>query len=233
VQQGGSLSLMGVALAEALMVQGGNATVSGGAIFGAITVASGGRLHLMNAVSSQVTAETGATVVREASGSAAQCTALAGHYTNLSDAWRATSHGDGSHSDCSFSSGGTDTMAREHGGGGWYRCAGGGGDALPLTRAGMEHCGTSYGGWLSGWGASDRLSGPPQGYSTPGHYPALADGVAEMTACFDQGDPYPCYYRVAIGVLRCENSPSMSFLLWRLPYSPTCGCAYCTAPSGL
>ena len=69
-------------------------------------------------------------------------------------------------------------------------------------------------------------------YSTPGRYPAAAEGVAEMTACFDHSTPgYPnhqCYKHAAVGVVRCDG-----FLLWRLPYAPSCNTGYCTAASGL
>ena len=94
------------------------------------------------------------------------------------------------------------------GGGRWYRLAGSGGDALPLTSPGYGHCGTLYPGWLSG-----------------GRYPAAAEGVAEMTACFDGSSP--CYGHAAVGVVRCDG-----FLLWRLADAPDCS-GYCTAASGL
>ena len=111
------------------------------------------------------------------------------------------------------------------GGGRWYRLAGSGGDALPLTRPGAYHCGTYAPGWLSGWaGAGD----PPISYSGAGRYPAAAEGVAEMTACFDNNSFGPCYAHAAVGVVRCDG-----FLLWRLADAPGCGSGYCTAASGL
>ena len=64
-------------------------------------------------------------------------------YTTLRDSWRSTGTGGGSHGDCSSGTG--------VGGGRWYRFAGAGGDALPLTHPGHGHCGTTHAGWLSGW----------------------------------------------------------------------------------
>ena len=113
------------------------------------------------------------------------------------------------------------------GGGRWYRLAGSGGDALPLTSPGFLHCGTYYTGWLSGWAGEGA---PPGSYSGAGRYPAAAEGVAEMTACFDGGSGgYPCGYgHAAVGVVRCDG-----FLLWRLADAPGCQSGYCTAASGL
>jgi len=110
------------------------------------------------------------------------------------------------------------------GGGRWYRFAGSGGDALPLSRPGVDHCGTHRTGWLSGWAGEGA---PPASYSGAGRYPAAAEGVAEMTACFDYGSS-PCYRHAAVGVVRCDG-----FLLWRLADAPYCNYGYCTAPSGL
>ena len=111
------------------------------------------------------------------------------------------------------------------GGGRWYRLAGSGGDALPLSPPGDHHCGTRGTGWLSGWAGEGD---PPISYSGAGRYPAAAEGVAEMTACFGGGTFGPCYYHAAVGVVRCEG-----FLLWRLADAPYCNYGYCTAPSGL
>ena len=109
------------------------------------------------------------------------------------------------------------------GGGRWYRLAGSGGDALPLSHPGDYHCGTHATGWLSGWAGEGD---PPQSYTGAGRYPAAAEGVAEMTACF-AGYSSPCDSHAAVGVVRCEG-----FLLWRLA-DAGCSCGYCTAPSGL
>jgi hypothetical protein len=105
---------------------------------------------------------------------------------------------------------------------------GAGGDALPLQSSGNHHCGTNYAGWLSGWGDGPGLA-PPRSYSTPGRYPAVAEGVVEMTACFDDGSSH-CDTHVAVGVVRCGGH-----LLWRLPYASVSEClsGYCTAASGL
>lgn len=113
------------------------------------------------------------------------------------------------------------------GGGRWYRLAGSGGDALPLTSPGINHCGTGRTGWLSGWAGEGD---PPASYSGAGRYPAAAEGVAEMTACFDHdyGGDYPCAGHAAVGVVRCDG-----FLLWRLADAPYCNSGYCMAASGL
>ena len=161
-------------------------------------------------------------------GSAWQCSQP---YTTVSDVYRATSatadtsHGDGASGACS--------SVTDVGGGGWYRFSGAGGDALPLQPPGPGHCGTDHTGWLSGWGGGGGAGvAPPQSYSTPGRYPAAAEGVAEMTVCFDDnhdGNGHPkCLEPVAVGVVMCDG-----FLLWRLPYTPSCAFGYCTAASGL
>jgi len=112
------------------------------------------------------------------------------------------------------------------GGGRWYRFAGSGGDALPLSRPGVDHCGTHRTGWLSGWAGEGA---PPASYSGAGRYPAAAEGVAEMTACFDAGGSLgPCGYHAAVGVVRCDG-----FLLWWLADAPDCAAGYFTAASGL
>ena len=123
------------------------------------------------------------------------------------------------------------------GGGRWYRLAGSGGDALPLTSPGHWHCGTFSPGWLSGWAGTGA---PPTSYSGAGRYPAAAEGVAEMTACFYYDSLGPCYRHAAVGVVRCDEYREYNgvvrregFLLWRLADAPYCTCGYCTAPSGL
>lgn len=110
----------------------------------------------------------------------------------------------------------------------WYRFEGAGGDALPLTPPGNQHCGAQYAGWLTGCSDGWSESGT---CSTPGHYPSAAEGMVEMTACFSQGSRCDRYRPV--GVVRCGD-----FLLWRLTsdwltYAPSCNLGYCTAPSGL
>ena len=112
------------------------------------------------------------------------------------------------------------------GGGRWYRFAGAGGDALPLTPPGVHHCGTAGPGWLSGWATPQGGGAPPEDYNGAGRYPAAAEGVVESTVCFDLGPP--CLYPVQVGVVRCGG-----FLLWRLPDAPDCSYGYCTAASGL
>jgi hypothetical protein len=266
VRQFGSLSLSGVTLAGALTVQaGGTATISSGSLNGRVTVQSSGVLYLSQVIltgAHGVDAVTGALVTNH--DNAAQCEFLAGAYTTVSDVWRGTSapaehipHGAGAtHTgditavDCGCC--GQDSSACQAtgvGNGDWYRFVGAGGDALPLSPPGKEHCGTHFSGWLSGWdptacttsndcpvnsyGCSAGTCAPTPEYNVAGHYPAATDGVVEMTACFDssdQGDPnsQTCYRHATVGVLRCGG-----FLLWRLPYAASVDFGYCTAPSGL
>ena len=130
------------------------------------------------------------------------------------------------------------------GGGGWYRFTGAGGDAMALTPPGSFHCGAFGTGWLSGWNTSggtgagcnglDGGTGPPCGFSMAGRYPTMAEGVVEMTACFDW-DPRVCDHHISVGVVRCTD-----FLLWQLPYTNAlsidntlCDIAFCTGSSGL
>jgi len=72
----------------------------------------------------------------------------------------------------------------------------------------------------------DTISGGP-GWNitrTPfGRYPTAAEGVVNMTVCFDSEDNGSCDSYAEVGVLRCEG-----FMLWRLPYAPGCKAAYCT-----
>jgi hypothetical protein len=56
-----------------------------------------------------------------------------------------------------------------------------------------------------------------------GRYPTAAEGVVNMTACFDSRDEGSCADYAIVGVVRCED-----LLLWRLPYAPSCESAYCT-----
>eukprot|EP01048_Picozoa_sp_COSAG05_P023862 COSAG05_NODE_5350_length_1199_cov_9.807273_1_plen_244_part_00 len=229
VQQAGSLSLANMAVGGKITVQGGGSlSVSGGMVDGKVTVASGATLHMLAGVillPSQITADAQATVTRDTSPSAiaAQClTLLAHNYTTLRNSWRSTGTEDDKHGDCSSGTG--------VGGGRWYRFAGAGGDALPLTPPGYRHCGTGFPGWLSGWATPQGGGDPPNTYSGAGRYPAAAEGVVESTVCFDDGSSsnYRCYRHVQVGVVRCGG-----FLLWRLPDAPNCNLGYCTAASGL
>ena len=177
-------------------------------------------------------------------------------YETLTDAWRATSHGgtgpsgknmgDVELGDVECQSG--YEQATGVGGNKWYRFAGVGGGALPLTAPGAEHCGTDAGGWLSDWDAhpctkdaectsdwceSGVCTPRPEHPAPPGHYPEATEGVVEMTACFDfgiddAGRAWTCGAPSQVGVVMCDG-----FLLWRLPYAPDCLSAYCTAASGL
>ena len=175
-------------------------------------------------------------------------------YETLTDAWRATSHGglgpEGKvMGDVELSICFSDEWAQTGvGGNKWYRFAGAGGDALPLTSPGEDHCGTSVPGWLSDWdgaqpctkddectgecGRRDVCVPTPEHPAPPGHYPEATEGVVEKTACYDYGEfpdgRWTCGEPNQIGVVMCDG-----FLLWRLPYAPDCISAYCTAASGL
>eukprot|EP01051_Picozoa_sp_SAG22_P024280 SAG22_NODE_6662_length_825_cov_2.140496_1_plen_153_part_00 len=128
------------------------------------------------------------------------------------------------------------------GSGRWYRFDGDGGDALPLTSPGQNHCGTSYTGWLSGW---TEVGAPLGSFNERGRYPTVAEGVVEMTVCFDYASGGgPCHGHTTVGVVHCGD-----FLLWRLvdtaaadqrvnPNSAGiggagCDHAYCTTLSGM
>jgi hypothetical protein len=275
VLSGGDVTISGGVIKGVNVPSGANVTISGGAIIDEIRVASGGMLDMraiivppqVTIVNDMSAMEMSAILTRGVAASpAAQCALLADKYTNLSNAWRATSNGGtappGSggmgdvltgESHCSSQHRATDV-----GGGGWYRFVGAGGDALPLTTPGYVHCGTDNSGWLSGWDANTAQActtyhgnsvgcptyhgnwqpscvsgrcGPPYDYSTAGRYPTIAEGVVEMTACFDTGGSpiqNTCSYHLTVGVIRCGSS-----LLWRLPYAHDCTSGFCTAPSGL
>ena len=201
-------------------------------------------------------------LVAVAEGKAAAATACAGiQYTNLSDAWRATTNGGKGPAPAGAPPGTPgkvmgDTFAPQPGcrdwnqptgvgDGNWYRFVGVGGDALALTPPGNERCGTFSTGWLSGWktskvgtGCKDAYPGTTTGphcrYNKTGRYPGPEEGVVNMTACFqDDDDMFLCAHSETVGVVRCDG-----FLLWRLPYSdvgyPACQAAYCTTnASGL
>jgi hypothetical protein len=238
VQQGGSLSLANVVAVGDLMVQrGGSLSVSGGRVDGDAIIEAGGGLRL-----EEVMWQGQALSITSTRSGSLQCFAP---YTTLSDAWRATSNGNTGPGgkpmgDKELGTCGSNREATGVGGGGWYRFEGMGGDALPLTHPGHGHCGTGNTGWLSGWdcsggaqsGSYNTPGGPPSSYTTMGQYPTIAEGVAEMVACFDEGSGSPCIWHAVIGVVRCD-----SFLLWRLTYAfnglSNCNAAYCTAPSGL
>ena len=224
VQQFGSLSLAGVALAGGLTVQaGGSVTASGGSMGGIVIVAADGTLQL-----SQVMWQ-GQTLTLTATQNL-QCYQP---YITLDDDWRAITNPNppysagGSRNDASCHDSGS--HATGVGGGRWYRFMGAGGDALPLSRPNDNRCGTQSTGWLSGWEGAGGTD-PPVEYGGQGRYPAAVEGVVEMTVCFDLAGYAPCGGgHVAVNVLRCED-----FLLWRLLDVPQCGgAAYCTASSGL
>ena len=107
-------------------------------------------------------------------------------YTTLSDMWRATSQAGGRRSDQGQDDG-SGYQPTGVGNGKWYRFMGPGGDALPVAPPGNEHCGTSISGWLSGCTTS-----PSERCSTLGRYPTVAEGVVEMTVCFQAGTSYIC-----------------------------------------
>jgi hypothetical protein len=212
VQQGGSLSLVGVSVQGSVTVQG-RAGVSDGSMGGNVIVAANGILDLNRVVwKGQSLALT-----------ATQNLQCYQPYTTLTDGWRSTSTGRSNHCDSSNGSGDSSNPTGV-GGGHWYRFAGPGGDALPLSNPGTNHCGTHGTGWLSGWTGAGF---PPTSYSAAGRYPVALEGAVEMVVCFDDGNP--CGLHGVVGVVRCGG-----FLLWRLQDAADCGpSAYCTAPSGL
>ena len=217
VQQAGSLSLANVAI-SGFVDAAPNATVS---LHQVMYHGQSVTTHYNGQVWSAVDGE-----VSDGGYGSLQCFAP---YTTLRDSWRSNGTGAGTHGDCPS---GTDTSRQPTGvgGGRWYRFAGAGGDALPLTPPGPHHCGTSYTGWLSGWATPQGGGAPPYDYSGAGRYPAAAEGVVESTVCFHWSDmgSYPCDNHVQVGVVRCGG-----FLLWRLPDAPFCNYGYCTAASGL
>jgi hypothetical protein len=247
VHERGSLSLAGIAVGGGIAVDGvGSLSISGGNLGGDVNILANGVLHL-DQVMYQGQSLTGSS----GGGGLLQCFTP---YTTLNDLWRSTTATAGEHADCPSGAVGVMGLAGAAvhtstgvGGGRWYRFAGAGGDALPLSPVGLSHgvngpghskCGTYYSGWLTGWtghppyGAAYSNTRPPYSYSVPGRYPEAAEGVVEMTACFDSGNP--CDTPVAVGVIRRDG-----FLLWRLPDAPYCteagtqSGAYCTTPSGL
>ena len=235
VQEGGSLSLTGMAVMSGLTVKsGGSVAQSGGSLGGNIKVAGGGTIQLSNVIYEQQTLTLTAT-------QNLQCDLP---YITLSDSWRAITGylgpGGKQMGDTATSCSHNDQQATGVGGGRWYRFDGAGGDALPLTPPGQNHCGTSYTGWLSGY------QGPPQNtpaFPEQGRYPLAAEGVVDMTACFDYASGGgSCYGHAMVGVVRCGE-----FLLWRLADTAAaemrgnpggsggagCNHAYCTVTSGL
>ena len=127
------------------------------------------------------------------------------------------------------------------GGDSWWRFVGAGGDGLPVSYPGPNHCGTNFGGWLSGFSEEQTLEGrrPPVEYNRSGSYPPFGD-VVEKSVCMPNynapDDPthiVPCYDHFTVGVVRCPpqapTDPPQGFLLWRLPWAEHCYSAYCTA----
>ena len=226
VREGGSLSLTNVGIQGTISVlNGGRAAVHGGnlaLISGDVDVSLSTTLALNR-----------------------QCYEP---FQIVNDLWRAASAGFGRHSDCENAgvNSGEGTAAYGPysttgvGEDNWYRFTGPGGDALPLLPPGGDQCGTHHAGWLSGWPDPDA---PDRSYSGEGRYPTVAEGVVEMTVCFDGPEwshhhgHYTCYQHTSVAVVRCDE-----FLLWRLPslpcedwYRESSGAAagYCTVPSGL
>jgi hypothetical protein len=130
-------------------------------------------------------------------------------------------------------------LATGVGGNRWYRFVGEAGDALPLKPPGVDHCGASLSGWLSGWSGSDLDPPPPRMYKGAGKYPVASDGVVERTACFNHGPPNAntwCLLHSSVGVVRCDpddSSREPGFFLFRLSYSGSCGGGYCAAHSNV
>eukprot|EP01048_Picozoa_sp_COSAG05_P007012 COSAG05_NODE_479_length_9424_cov_38.098552_6_plen_263_part_00 len=220
VQQGGSLFLVSVVPGQITVAGGGSASMSGGSLANLIhlvTVNSTVRLNNVMYHGQPLTVTTNQNL---------QCSLP---YITLRDSWRSISTADqvppgGPHHGDRTTCSSRYTLATTVGGERWYRFAGPGGDALPLVSPGVNHCGTTYTGWLSGW---NRPGDPPASYNEAGRYPTEGEGLTvEMTACFDHGGS--CANHVEVGVVRCRD-----FLLWRLSDAPSCIDAYCTVPSGL
>ena len=75
-------------------------------------------------------------------------------------------------------------------------------------------------------GGEDGSQSPERTYREVGRYPSGTEGVQEMAVCFDASTSSfaaPCNSLARVKVVRCEGG----FLLWRLPYAPTCNAAYC------
>eukprot|EP01046_Picozoa_sp_COSAG06_P004682 COSAG06_NODE_199_length_20418_cov_43.318421_15_plen_260_part_00 len=200
----------------------GSLVLEGVSLAGSLTVQNDGALHLSQVAFVGHTYDVllAETAVFTRQGGAdpfdSQCSRP---YITLIDAWRSVTNGHNGEVIADKASC-NDAWAHGTGVGGerWYRFTGDGGNALPLTTPGPDHCGASFPGWLAG-----GIDGGQ------GRYPAAGEGVAEMTVCFDGGTGIPvCYsegYRVTVGVVRCER-----FLLWRLPYTNPASCSevYCT-----
>ena len=212
------------------VAQAGSLSLANVAVVGDIAVMANGTLQLHNVLWQGTTVA----AASSAEGPFVQCFQP---YQTLSDGWRstATGHTTPGGSSMTDNPGSCGSSIDSYyqvtgvGGGRWYRFAGAGGDALPLTSPGPGHCSAGDTGWLSSWAQTDY---PPASYSGVGVYPAAAQGVVEMTVCFDGFNDLnhhgQCYSHAAVGVVHCG-----SFLLWRLPDAPLCGVAYCTAPSGM
>ena len=160
----------------------------------------------------------------------AQC---AKEYTTLNNAWRATSNMYGgygkAYGDIAL---GTQFDAGSYceqwgnptgvGANKWYRFDGPGGDALPLSDPGVRTCGSVGPSWISGW---NKSSDPPADYDTPGRYPLQGDGIVNVVVRFHTHTG-TCGGSVRAAVVRCDG-----FLLFQLPDSVGCDCAYCTVKS--
>jgi hypothetical protein len=115
------------------------------------------------------------------------------------------------------------------GGGKWYRFVGEDNTGMATAPVSNDHCGTAWGGWLSGWGDINTKGLPPRGYDEPGRYPDLGEGIVDGTACFTKscgvsGDTRP----LPIATVRCADpAGGTDYLLWKLEYT-SCASAYCT-----
>ena len=223
----GSLALNNVAVGALMVRSGGIVVTNSGSYDGDVAVAPGATLRLR-----QVAWQ--GQILTQVATQNLQCYQP---HTAVSDTWRSPEHGGcpgpdpdwGTMGDVSLSdlSCNLNTQATGVGGDRWYRFASAAGDAILTTPPGENHCCTHYTGWLSGWDNADAAGAPPTEYSIPGRYPDATEGVVEMTACFVDA-LLPCGQHVALAVVACEG-----FMLWRLPYTPDCYSAYCTASSGL
>lgn len=126
------------------------------------------------------------------------------------------------------------------GGDTWWRFVGQGGDGLPLSYPGPNHCGTDFGGWVSGWSEENTVADlrPLATYNVSGRYPSVGD-VVETSICMPNYnipdhplDIVPCFDHYTAGLVRCPpqvpSDPPGGFFLWRLPWAEHCYSAFCT-----
>ncbi|CAF4129073.1 unnamed protein product [Rotaria sordida] len=90
-------------------------------------------------------------------------------------------------------------------GGSWIRFVGTGGDRIPMSSAGLKHCG----GYLSGW-SNNTL-------------PTTQDVVTNGTVCFET-EAHECGFTVDVSIIYC----SAGYYVYFLPPISVCNARYCT-----